>query len=92
LFFKLHFVAIYFQPSFASMERALSKTIVMALGEMDFTSTFVDSIDSYDKSTGYPLNPFPEFGFLFCAIFVYTISITLMNLLVSEDVHGFTLI
>ena len=58
------------------------KVTVMTIGEVDYVNAFVETIGR-DKTSGHPLNPFPEAAFVFCCIFIFIMAIVLMNLLVS---------
>ncbi|XP_031557742.1 transient receptor potential cation channel subfamily A member 1-like isoform X3 [Actinia tenebrosa] len=72
----------YFKdPSFNSFVRSFVKTTVMTLGEIDFTSTFVDSLGGNEN--GSPENPYPQVALVFCLVFMLAMSISLMNLLVG---------
>ncbi|XP_031557741.1 transient receptor potential cation channel subfamily A member 1-like isoform X2 [Actinia tenebrosa] len=75
------FILFKEQPSFNSFVRSFVKTTVMTLGEIDFTSTFVDSLGGNEN--GSPENPYPQVALVFCLVFMLAMSISLMNLLVG---------
>ena len=52
------------------------------IGEFEYDTTFVESINSSSETTRNPLNPFPEISMVFIYIFLFLMSIILMNLLV----------
>ena len=54
----------------------------MMIGEFEYDTTFVESINSSSETTKNPLNPFPEISMTFVYIFLFLMSIILMNLLV----------
>ena len=54
----------------------------MMIGEFEYDTTFVESINSSSETTTNPLNPFPEISMIFIYIFLFLMSIILMNLLV----------
>lgn len=55
------------------------------VGEFEYDDTFVNSINSTSERTGNPLNPFPELSLAFLYLFLFMMSIILMNLLVSAS-------
>ena len=55
----------------------------MMVGEFDYTSLLVDAEDQRNNDTGASLVPFPEASYTCFYIFVLTVSVALMNLLVS---------
>lgn len=55
------------------------------VGEFEYDDTFVNSINSTNEHTGHPLNPFPELSLAFLYLFLFMMSIILMNLLVSAS-------
>ena len=55
----------------------------MMVGEFDYTNILVDVQNSYNNKTGAPYVPFPEVSYVFFYLFVITMSVALMNLLVS---------
>ena len=57
------------------------------VGEFEYDNTFVDSINSTSERTGNPLNPFPEISLFFMNVFLFMMSIILMNLLVSASIR-----
>ena len=61
------------------------KVSVMMVGEFDYDDTFISSINADDEKTGNPLNPFPEISAAFIFIFLFMMSIILMNLLVGTN-------
>ena len=62
----------------------LVKVIVMTIGEIDYNTIMVDSLDAKNPDTGAYLVPYKETSFLFMAIFIFAMPIILMNLLVSK--------
>lgn len=71
------------QESFRSMGWSFVKVSVMMVGEFEYDDTFINSINADDEKTGNPLNPFPEISAAFIFIFLFVMSIILMNLLVG---------
>ena len=73
-----------FQSAFDDFFMTLVKVIVMTIGEIDYNTIMVDSLDAKNPDTGAYLVPYKETSFLFMAIFIFAMPIILMNLLVSK--------
>ena len=86
LLLKLCFILVIhhftFQDSFRNIGFSIVKVSVMMIGEFEYDTTFVESINSSSETTTNPLNPFPEISMIFIYIFLFLMSIILMNLLV----------
>lgn len=78
---------VSFQDSFRTVGWAFIKVSVMMVGEFEYDNTFVDSVNSTSEHTGNPLNPFPEISLFFIYVFLFMMSIILMNLLVSASIR-----
>ena len=76
---------ILLQTGFHTVQHSLLRVMVMMIGELDFGSIFIDSIDEYrnDKKER-PLNPFPQVGFFFIFLCLILLAVALMNLLVRK--------
>ena len=61
------------------------KIFVMMVGEMDYTDILSDNVVNSAKVPGTDTLyvPLPELSYIMFALFVLTVSIVLMNLLVS---------
>ena len=55
----------------------------MMVGEFEYDDTFINTIKEDSEKTGNPLNPFPEISAVFIFLFLFMMSIILMNLLVG---------
>ena len=73
------------QNAFSSVWWSLLKTVIMMVGEIDYGSIIVDSMDLSNEGTGAPLVPTPHFSSVVVCFFCMMVSVLLMNLLVSED-------
>ena len=64
---------------------ALAKTSVMMVGELDYTDILVENIVNNHTvpGTGIPYVPLPTLTFIVFLLFVLTVSVVLVNLLVS---------
>ena len=56
----------------------------MMIGELDFGSTFIDTIGEKSEENTNPLNPFPVTGYFFLFLCLFFLNIALMNLLVRN--------
>ena len=56
----------------------------MMIGELDFGSTFIDTIGEKSAENTNPLNPFPFTGYFFLFLCLFFLNIALMNLLVRN--------
>lgn len=74
-----------FQKSFQSVGWSFVKVSAMMVGEFEYDDTFINSINADDEKTGNPLNPFPEISAASIFIFLFMMSIILMNLLVGKN-------
>lgn len=73
-----------FQAAFDTFFLTLVKVIVMTVGELDYTTLLVDSLENKNPATKAPLVPYRESSFIFLCLFVFAMPIILMNLLVSK--------
>lgn len=55
----------------------------MMVGEIDYGSIIVDAKEQLNEWTGAPLVPIPGFSAIIVFFFCMTVSVLLMNLLVS---------
>ena len=62
---------------------ALMQVLKMTLGELDYDTVMVDSLNETNSITKAPLLPYRESSTLFMAIFIFAMPIILTNLLVS---------
>jgi len=56
----------------------------MMTGELDFGTTFIDTIGEKSDENTNPLNPFPLTGYFFLFLCLFLLNIALMNLLVRN--------
>ena len=75
-----------FQNNFSSVWLSLVKIFVMMLGEMDYSDVLTDNVVDNVKVPGTNILyvPFPELSYIMFVVFVLSVSIVLMNLLVSQ--------
>ena len=64
---------------------ALMQVLKMTLGELDYNTVMVDSLDQTNEDTKAPLLPYRESSTIFMAIFIFAMPIILTNLLVSNS-------
>ena len=62
---------------------ALMQVLKMTLGELDYDTVMVDSLNETNSITNAPLLPYRESSTIFMAIFIFAMPIILTNLLVS---------
>ena len=82
--FEMAILFSLFQSAFESFFLTLTKVIVMTVGELDYTTMLVDSLEEKNPETKAPLVPYKESSFVFFCLFVFAMPIILMNLLVSS--------
>ena len=58
----------------------------MTLGELDYNTVMVDSLNATNSETKAPLLPYKESSNIFMGLFIFAMPIILMNLLVSERI------
>ena len=56
----------------------------MTLGELDYNTVMVDSLNATNSRTKAPLLPYHESSIIFMGLFIFAMPIILTNLLVSE--------
>lgn len=72
------------KPGFATPWRSIMNIFVMALGEIEYTDNFLaESCDSSSEQKPKITNPFAVDTSILLAIFLFLVSIVLMNLMVS---------
>ena len=78
------------QSSFEDFGKAIVKTTVMTVGELDYNDLLVTNLYASTNKTGIPspLVPYPVISYIFFYIFMLTMPIVLMNLLV-RILHAF---
>lgn len=64
---------------------AAMQVLKMTLGELDYNTMMVDSLNQMNPETNAPLLPYRESSTIFMVIFIFAMSIILMNLLVSRS-------
>ena len=69
------------QDAFKTPVRAIVKTMVMMIGEMDFDTIFVDNYNNQE------LLRYKEMSLFIFFLFVILITIVLMNLMVSKLIY-----
>ncbi len=72
-----------FQSAFDTFPMTIVKVIVMTIGEIDYNTMLVDTLDAKNPDTGAYLVPYKESSFIFMCIFIFVMPIILTNLLVS---------
>ena len=74
------------QDNFSSFWMSVVKVFVMMVGEMDYSDMLSEHVVNNNKVPGtvFPYVPLPVLTYLIFTLFVLTVSIILMNLLVSE--------
>ncbi|CAH3188686.1 unnamed protein product [Porites lobata] len=77
------FVLFKEQPAFHSVHHSLLRVLVMMIGELDFVTTFIDTIGEKCKGNKNLLNPFPLTGQFFLFLCLFFLTTALMNLLVG---------
>ncbi|KAL9969346.1 hypothetical protein ACROYT_G021550 [Oculina patagonica] len=88
LLFAVAFSVVFFilfreQGAFDSFFLTLVKVIVMTVGELDYTTMLVDSLEAKNPESKAPLVPYRESSFVFFCLFTFAMPIILMNLLVG---------
>ena len=73
-----------FQDAFDTFLLTLVKVIVMTVGELDYTTMLVNSLEERDPVSHAHLVPYRESSFIFLCLFIFAMPIVLMNLLVSK--------
>ena len=73
-----------FQESFDDFDSSVMRVLVMSIGEFDYVTSLVDTLDQVSNETGADLVPYPEMTNFFFFLFVLIMPIILMNLLVSD--------
>jgi len=73
-----------FQDAFDTFFLTLVKVIVMTVGELDYTTMLVDSLEQKDPVSHAHLVPYRESSFIFLCLFIFAMPIVLMNLLVRK--------
>ena len=58
----------------------------MTLGELDYNTVMVDSLNATNPETKAPLLPYQESSIIFMGLFIFAMPIILTNLLVSERI------
>ena len=76
------YLIIIIQTAFHSVHHSLLRVLVMMIGELDFVTTFIDTIGK--KSEENLLNPFPFTGYFFLFLCLFFLTVALMNLLVRN--------
>ena len=78
------YLIIIIQTAFHSVRHSLLRVLVMMTGELDFGSTFIDTVGEQSEENTNPLNPFPFTGYFFLFLCLFFLNIALMNLLVRN--------
>ena len=78
------YLIIIIQPAFHSVHHSLLRVLVMMIGELDFVTTFIDTIGEKCKGNKNLLNPFPLTGQFFLFLCLFFLTTALMNLLVRN--------
>ena len=78
------YLIIIIQTGFHSVHHSLLRVLVMMIGELDFGTTFIDTIGKKSEENTNPLNPFPFTGYFFLFLCLFFLTIALMNLLVRN--------
>ena len=78
------YLIIIIQPAFHSVHHSLLRVLVMMIGELDFVTTFIDTIGEKCKGNKKLLNPFPLTGQFFLFLCLFFLTTALMNLLVRN--------
>ena len=79
-----------FQDTFSSVWVSMAKIFVMLLGEVDYTDILSDNVVNSAKVPGTSnlYVPLPVLSYILFILFVLSVSIVLMNLLVSHCTHN----
>lgn len=76
---------INFQDNFSSVGLSFVKVFVMMVGEMDYSDILTSNVvnEATVPGTNIPYVPLPTLSYIMFMLFVLSVSIILMNLLVS---------
>ena len=66
------------------MHHSILRVLVMMIGELDFGTSFIDTIGEKHPRTDNPLNPFPKVALFFSFLCLFLLAVALMNLLVRK--------